>query len=56
MEKICTLEIENNSCVFLENDKKHCMAENTSCGFVISTERTIRAKEKEKKWFEKYYK
>ena len=53
----CTLDIENNKCKFLSDDKKHCTATDTQCSFrksqnIVNNNAYV----KPEKWFEKYYK
>lgn len=59
---ICGLEIEDNSCPYLCDDRIHCNADPKSpCGFikgkeVIFPDNTIKPSERKEKWFEKYWK
>lgn len=54
MEMICTLDIEDNTCPYLESDKRHCAGQTVACGFRFMDTKNISQK-KAPKWFEKYY-
>lgn len=55
MEYICTLPKDINHCKYFSDDQKHCLENNTQCGFIEIRSQEFEPK-KQSKWYEKYYK